>query len=224
VAQIVYLDQRGMGRSDPDNKSRWNLDQWAKDVHSFCEVLEIENPIVLGVSFGGMVAMKYASLFPDHPSKLILSSTTARSDLQLSRDMFTRLGGEEAGLAFLNFVEDSTNNFEDFQRLVLPLYNTTSGDPDASKRGIMTKAVLDHFSENIRPEMDLRSDLREIICPTLVLFGDSDPLTPPLQGDRIVRELVNAEVRHETINNAGHGPWRDRPTEVLAILRDFVAL
>ena len=63
-----------MSGSRPDH---WNLAQWAADVRAFCDALEIEKPIVLGVSFGGMVAMKYAASYPDHPSRLILVSTVA---------------------------------------------------------------------------------------------------------------------------------------------------
>jgi pimeloyl-ACP methyl ester carboxylesterase len=53
LAQIIYLDLRGNGRSDAGPKEAWNLCQWGDDVRGFCDVLEIERPIVLGVSFGG---------------------------------------------------------------------------------------------------------------------------------------------------------------------------
>ncbi len=53
VAQLVYLDHRGNGRSDRGDASTWNLDTWADDVKGFCDALEIEAPIMLGWSFGG---------------------------------------------------------------------------------------------------------------------------------------------------------------------------
>ena len=68
IAQVVYLDHRGNGRSDRGDRSKWNLPQWGDDVRSFCEALEIERPIVMGVSFGGMVAMSYATRHPEHPA------------------------------------------------------------------------------------------------------------------------------------------------------------
>ena len=71
VAQVVYLDHRGNGRSDRDSRERWNLDRWGDDVRAFCDALEIERPIVVGESFGGMVAMVYATRHPDHPAKLV---------------------------------------------------------------------------------------------------------------------------------------------------------
>jgi len=64
IAQIVYLDHRGNGRSDHGPKDLWNLSQWADDVKAFCDALEIKQPIVYGASFGGMVAMAYATRHP----------------------------------------------------------------------------------------------------------------------------------------------------------------
>jgi pimeloyl-ACP methyl ester carboxylesterase len=66
LPQVVYLDQRGVGRSDPSSVERWKLDQWADDIRAFCDALEIERPILMGQSFGGWVAMTYATRYPDH--------------------------------------------------------------------------------------------------------------------------------------------------------------
>jgi proline iminopeptidase len=56
IAQIVYIDHRGNGRSSGDDPKRWTLTQWADDVKGLCDTLGIEKPIVYGVSFGGFVA------------------------------------------------------------------------------------------------------------------------------------------------------------------------
>src|SRR5213594_1469826 len=52
VAQVVFLDHRGNGRSDPGPQEAWTLAQWGDDVRAFCELLGIAHPIVLGASFG----------------------------------------------------------------------------------------------------------------------------------------------------------------------------
>jgi pimeloyl-ACP methyl ester carboxylesterase len=85
IAQVVYLDHRGNGRSDAGPKEAWTLAQWGDDVRGFCDALGIEKPVVLGVSFGGVVAMSYATRHPDHPSKLILITTEAKGDSYLER-------------------------------------------------------------------------------------------------------------------------------------------
>jgi pimeloyl-ACP methyl ester carboxylesterase len=78
VTQVLYLDLRGNGRSDEGPANKWSLEQWAEDLHSFCETLSIEHPIVLGHSLGGIVAMVYATRYPDHPARLVLSSTSTQ--------------------------------------------------------------------------------------------------------------------------------------------------
>jgi pimeloyl-ACP methyl ester carboxylesterase len=85
VAQVIYLDHRGNGRSNAGPREAWTLAQWGDDMRAFCDVLGIEKPIVLGVSFGGMVALAYATRHPDHMSMLIVISTEAKGDTHLER-------------------------------------------------------------------------------------------------------------------------------------------
>src|SRR5712691_8758932 len=68
VAQLVFLDHRGQGRSDPSTPDRWNLDTWIDDLRGFCEALEIEHPVILGQSFGGVVALGAAIRDPELPA------------------------------------------------------------------------------------------------------------------------------------------------------------
>src|SRR5436190_10875745 len=108
VAQVIYLDHRGNGRSDAGPKEHWTLAQWGDDVRAFCGALGIEKPIVLGVSFGGMVAMAYATRHPEHPGKLILISAEAKGGSYPEKrvELFERFGGPEVGaLARRRFLE-----------------------------------------------------------------------------------------------------------------------
>ena len=67
VAQVVYLDVRGAGRSDRSTPEHWNLDTWADDLVGFCEALEIARPVVLGTAFGafaGRLGFESVRFFP----------------------------------------------------------------------------------------------------------------------------------------------------------------
>src|SRR3990172_1950370 len=94
IAQVVYIDPRGNGRSDRQPREalgpaphRWNLAQWGDDLFEFCRALEIEKPIVMGNSFGGFVAIAYATRHPEHAGKLILSSTAAQGQAHIERSI-----------------------------------------------------------------------------------------------------------------------------------------
>src|SRR3954471_23565674 len=99
VAQIIFLDHRGNGRSDDGPREGWNLAQWGDDIRAFCDALGIVDPIALGASFGGMVALSYATRHPEHPSKLVLISTAGAGGTHLEQrvKLFERFGGLEAG-------------------------------------------------------------------------------------------------------------------------------
>jgi proline iminopeptidase len=103
VAQIVYLDHRGSGRSDRGSSEYWKFDQWADDVSAFCDALDIQRPIVIGHSFGGGVAINYAIRHPNHPSKVVLSSPSLRSVGEACFATFERLGGAPARRAAIDF-------------------------------------------------------------------------------------------------------------------------
>src|SRR4030081_2399318 len=153
VAQIVYLDHRGNGRSEVGPRQSWNLAQWGDDVAAFCDALGIANPIVLGVSFGGMVALAYATRHPAHPSKLVLVSTAASGGEHLERRvaLFERFGGPETGaLARRRFLEvqgHDAASLDAWRRLAFPLYFRTPRGPDVSRRAVSRSEVLQWFTK-----------------------------------------------------------------------------
>ncbi len=231
VAQVIYLDHRGNGRSDAGPQEGWNLAQWGDDVRAFCDALGIVNPIVLGVSFGGMVAIAYATRHPEHPSKLILISTEAVGGSHRERRvaMFEKLGGPEVGaLARRRFLEVGAHEdkaaLETWLKVAFPLYTRTARDPNVPSRTVMRREVLQWFT---RPggemyRFDMLADLARIRCPTLVMGGEEDPMTTiECQAD-IAAALPAHLVRFERFAGCGHAVIPDARERALAIIRDFI--
>ena len=232
VTQIVYLDHRGNGRSEDGPKQGWNLAQWGDDVHAFCETLGIVDPIVLGASFGGMVALAYATRHPAHPSRLILLSTEAAGGSYPERrvELFERFGGPEVGaLARRRFLEGHGNpdqaSVAAWIRLAMPHYTRVPRDPDMARRAVSRPEVLQWFT---RPGGESRSfnffpDLHRIRCPTLVLGGEDDPMLPiECQAD-LAAALPEHLVQFERFANCGHGCIQDAPELTLAAIRSFIS-
>src|SRR5438874_11636394 len=221
VAQLVLLDHRGQGRSDGDDSAQWNLDRWVPDIVEFCEALELERPIVLGQSFGGVVALAVAARYPELPSKLIVSSSLARFRPDRAFPMFERLGGPEVrAVAERHFAELSDESAEEFIRVCLPVYNPTPMDPDVLARVRLKLEVGNHFFRNEGFTVDLFPELANIRCPTLVLGGELDPITPVADSEDIAAAIPNA--RLEIFDGAGHGVFRDQPEKAVAVIREFV--
>jgi len=229
VAQIIYLDHRGNGRSDWGAKDAWTLAQWGDDVVGFCAALGIERPIVLGTSFGGKVAMAYATRHPAHPTKLILITTEAAGGTHKERRvaLFEKLGGPEVGaLARRRLFEGHADAaaVADWLRLAFPLYTRTPRDPDTSQRVLANREVLSWFTgpggEDHR--FNLLADLARIVCPTLVMGGEDDPMTPiECQAD-IAAALPAQLVRFERFSACGHGVVPDAAERALALIRSFI--
>jgi len=231
VAQVIYLDQRGNGRSDAGPKESWTLAQWGDDVHAFCDALGIEKPIVLGVSFGGMVAMSYATRHPSHPAKLILITTEAKGDSYLERrvELFERLGGPEVGaLARRRFLEAKGQLNEAavaaWRKLAMPHYTRRSRG-EVMGRGIVRQDVNQWFTRPGEGEghwFDFFPDLHRIACPTLVMGGEDDPMTPIEAQIDIEAALPRHLVRFERFSDCGHTVITDQPERGLALIREFI--
>jgi len=230
VAQVIFLDHRGNGRSDPGPRDRWTLAQWADDVRAFCEALGIARPIVYGASFGGTVALAYATRHPAHPAKLVLVSTEAAGRTHLDRRvaLFERFGGPEVGaLARRRFVDDVTDasTLKDWLRLAFPLYTRTPRNPDVARRALRHAEVLRWFT---RPggedhTFNLLPALSRVQCPTLVLGGEEDPMTPIECQVDIAAALPAHLVRFERFAGCGHAVVPDAPERAMAVIRDFIA-
>ncbi len=224
VAQVVYLDHRGNGRSDRGDPADWRLDVWADDVRAFCDALGIEHPIVLGWSFGGMVAMAYAARHPDHPAKVILQSTAARMDIDRVTEAFRRVGGDEAADAARAFWSEgaSPEAGAAYVQICLPVYGANTPDPSTMGRSQMNVELLMDPGRVMR-EMNLLPGLAAVQCPTLVLAGEDDPICPIEAMEEIVDALPADLVRFERFPKAGHFLNLDDPDRFFGLVRDFIA-
>jgi pimeloyl-ACP methyl ester carboxylesterase len=232
VAQIIYLDHRGNGRSEDGPRAGWNLAQWGDDVVAFCEALGISSPIVLGASFGGMVALACATRHPAHPSKLVLISTEAAGDTHLDRRvaLFERFGGPEVGaLARRRFLEaDSPRDqasVDAWRKLAFPVYTRTPRDPHVGSRTVGRPEVGLHFFASPGGEshrFNMFPELHRIQCPTLILGGEDDPMHPIESQADIAAALPSDLVQFERFPGCGHAVVPDAPERAIAVIRDFI--
>ena len=223
VAQVVMYDHRGHGRSDWRTSDEWNLDTWADDIVRLCDALGIVKPIVLGNSFGGFVAQRYLGRHPDHPSKVVLSSTVARWDLGKVLAMFEQLGGDEARSAAESFWRHPTDEARAvYLRVCGPLYTQSPGNMFEAVEKIRNPQVFTFWNDGENKRFDLRADLAKATCPVLVLGGELDPVCPIAGSVEIVEHIPKHLVQFERFEQCGHGVFRDDPERAFEILRDFV--
>ena len=204
--QIVYYDHRGMGRSSKSNPSEWNLQQWADDLGELLDHLGLDEPLLLGQSFGGFVAQVYASQNPERLRGLVLSSTAARHVPAESADAFERLGGQAARKAAEDFFSQPEEKYwQVYLETCMPFYNQTVQDPAKNAGQILRPEVLFHSWQpgGGDKDMNLLDDLTHANVPAWVLTGQEDPITPPARSREIadcLPHLYNLDI----VPGAGH--------------------
>lgn len=226
VAQVVYMDLRGNGRSDWSAPGCWNLAQWADDIVAFCAALQIERPVVLGLSFGGLVAQTYAIRHPDHPAKLILMSTSAggdtgSEDAEPQSDIAVQL--REAARSF--FCDPGPEGFEYFLEFCMRISTRAPQQSDRITRAVKNAACFLHVNgrQSASAAPNLLPELKRVQCPTLILAGADDPFAPPSASEAIAAALPEGLARLEVIPNCGHGTFRDAPRITFDLIRHFLA-
>jgi pimeloyl-ACP methyl ester carboxylesterase len=220
VAQVVYVDLRGHGRSASADPATWSFEQCADDLAALVERLGIEAPVVLGHSMGGIVALLLGARHPDVPSALVLVGTMARFDLDRLVDGFRGAGGDRvAALARRDYGGDPVNDAE--WREVFAAFGPHVPDDDTLARRVQQLALADRGMRRLR-ELDVTHELDRITCPTQVVVGTLDAVTPVGAAQEIFDGLAPGVGRLEVLDGAGHFPWLDDVDAVTAAVTSFV--
>jgi pimeloyl-ACP methyl ester carboxylesterase len=229
VAQIVYLDQRGSGRSDTGSPATWNWQQWAHDVAAFCRTLDIPRPVLVGTSSGALVALKCAARHPDLVAGLILDSPLGvPTSLAETLEVFERRGGPLARDAAHRYLSGDTSDQATtaWKTHALPLYGDAAAQADMEKRRARARLnddVLTHFRSGACGPAEATGFLPAIACPTLILAGEHDPVVPAAATRRFAALFTNATTTLEILPGIGHGTFRQATQQAFTHVRNFIA-
>ena len=224
TAQVIYLDQRGSGRSDHADARTWTWTQWADDVAGFARVLGLGQVILVGSSSGGMVGLVCAARHPDLVAGLVLDSPLGTgSTLEESLDVFERRGGRQAREAAQRYLggDLSPAAAQAWQAYGLPLYGSGAGGDLTLRRARarINDAVQQHFRAGGCGPADASGFAPAITAPTLILAGADDPVAPAVGARRLAGTLGG---RLEILAGVGHGVFRQAPEPAFASLKSFV--
>jgi proline iminopeptidase len=138
--------------------------------------------------------------------------------------MMEALGGVRAREIAERFWTDPTpEGAAEYIAVCLPLYNPgETADWGASRRALLRTEVMFHFIKGEQRNLDLLGGLGHVRCPTLVLAGRHDPITPVACSEAILAALPPGLAELEVFEAAGHGVHRDEPERAEARLRAFL--
>jgi proline iminopeptidase len=230
--RLVTYDQRGGGRSRHDDDRAvigWR-DQVA-DVARVAAELRVEPLAMLGYSWGGLLAMLYATEAADGrvappPAKLALvdpAPITRDARLEFERELARRQASPAIAEA----------------RAELQRSGLRERDADAYRQRAFELSVAGYFADPARAadltpfrvmgrvqqsiwdslgDYDLTDALSRVHVPALVVHGRQDPI-PLASSEAAARALGTTCV---VIDNAGHVPYVEQPDELFALLRGFL--
>ena len=161
---------------------------------AWMEAVGLGEAYLVGHSMGGYVCLRLAAQRPEALRRLVL---VAPAGVPAGRSLFGHL------VPLLLAFRPASPSF-----LPVLVY-------DAMRTGPATlwRAARDLLAE------DVREDLRHIDAPTLLIWGERDPLVPPSIGDLLRREIAGSHLL--VLENAGHVPMFDRPQGFNAALLAF---
>lgn len=216
--RILCCDLRGCGRSDKP-EMEYTTHTFVGDLKYLLEMLNVRNPILIGWSIGGFVALAFAAVFPGIARKLVLVATTP---CLVQRADWAPAVPPEAARQLQNLL---TDDYAAGISAVCDLIFTESG-VDAEQRmvrEIMLQTPL-HVALSVLKNLsgdDLRPRLPGIKMPVTIICGEQDMLCPLGASEFLAREL-KADGLH-LIAGAGHAAFLTRPKEFNAVLGEAIA-
>ncbi len=231
---IVEMHPRGSGLSGPAADDAYLLPDYASDVEALRLHLGLDKPIVMGCSHGGMVAMQFASTYPEALSKLILVDTSAYfgeflSDIEGAVQEFKNEPWFEKSFAALKAEwageyqsdEDMARLWAEEMKFYFKKFDTRAEAYHQRTKDLPVRiAPLKTFNDKEAPTMDLRTQLKKISVPTLVIVGRHDFITNVAMAEEMVKHIPNA--RLEIFEDSGHFALVEEPEKFYRVIKQFM--
>lgn len=221
-ATVAY-DVRGHGLTGGSDEPAYTVNLFAEDLHALVTALDVDRPVLCGLSLGGMIALTYAANYPDRVAGLILADTFAPPILTRG-EWFLRRVAMNAVIPPVRLI-----GYERVERanvwLTERLHGGAAGDYRKIERLRETgpRMATDEFVKVIRAITRFHEsslDLAGITAPTLVLYGENDLPSIKRHAAELAARLPTVEV--ERIPGAGHASNLDDPEYFTAAVRGFL--
>lgn len=224
--RCIALDLRGHGDSEWSPVADYSLGACADDVEAFCGVLDIRRATLVGMSFGGRIALTIAARRAAFVRRLVtidIGPTTPDEELDRLQGFMTE-STEPGTLDEIIERVHAADPRRTPESLRLTVPRSLRQLPDGrwtwkfDPRRIPTtfdRAKRDRLAEALWREV------ARIGCPTLIVRGGLSTMFRDEDAERLARAIPGAT--WITVEGAGHAVQTDRPHELADIIRAFVA-
>jgi pimeloyl-ACP methyl ester carboxylesterase len=210
--RVISVDAPGFGESPLG--APYAIADLADDVAGLLDALDVPRAALLGMSMGGYTALAFAARHAGRLSALVLADTRAAADSPETR------AKREAALATVR--DKGGAAYLDGGALVPML---SGGAPEALRRHVRARAESRDDSliagiQALRDRPDRTSELEAIPCPTLVICGAEDPISPPAEMRGISERIRFAE--YVELPGAGHLAHLEAPESFMSAVTELL--
>ena len=222
--RVLYVDERGQGRSDRVDPASLSLEVFARDVDLLAESLELERFALLGHSFGAIISTWHAINLGTADAYVL--SGGGDSIEKLTADVAASLEAMgEAGVPIAQSWEDektvrTEEELHDLVRVQMPFQFAGKPPVGYGEDMIVTPDVLRHFSNAGYGDFDYTPDLGRVTRPTLVVVGEEDRTTTTRAASVLHEGIEGSELL--VIPGVGHMSFVEAQDAYLDAVRKFL--
>ncbi|WNJ17803.1 alpha/beta hydrolase [Pontibacter sp. G13] len=226
--QLIYLDQRASGKSAIGPAQQITVAQLVSDMEALRDTLGIDQWHVLGHSWGGFLGLQYAAAHPNAVESLILMNSLGVSTADKQQETAS-LGNRETAedsaetAKILQSAEMQSRSPRAFEQLFEVSFRkeffrrelADSLHIHLSDSFVMQqRAMLQGLGPELQ-EYDFSEMAAELQVPTLLIYGDHDPLME-ISGPKLA-ELI-PENEFVVLSECGHFPFIERPDTLMEVI------
>lgn len=213
--RIITYDHRGQGKSSVTD-SGYDMDQLYLDAVALIEILRLGKVHFAGLSMGGFVGLRLASRRPDLLHSLILMETSAQKEPSTFKysalvNIVRIFGVKIVTWPVINIMFGTK-----FLRNKVRIEEKKSWIKELQKNSkTIVKAV-----NGIITRKGVEGELKNILCPVLVLVGTQDKAAIPARAEFIHQHIPHSQLRY--IEGAGHSSSIEEPEQVNQCIEEFL--
>ncbi len=225
---VLLFDPRGCGKSVFEGDSNeFSLPNHILDLHALISALQLKKIILQGVSYGSIVSLGFAIDYPDLLSKLILiTCSPTHKFFEVAKKTLAERGNAEQKAMCEKYLWpgkfDAQSHAEYFTVMEsLYSYKAAHGHPQGTNPFKCNPAVINRGFQTEIDHFDFTSRLHAVNCPTLILAGKEDWITPLEFCEIIQRGITKSKLI--VFEKASHSLYYDVPEEYNRALINFIA-
>ena len=223
--RVLYVDERGQGRSERVDPARLSLEVFARDVDLLAEALGLDEFALYGHSFGAIIATWHATELGTAAAYVISGGGDESAELMKDVEASLEAMGEAGKAIAASWEDEQTVQTEEelleLSRTQMPFHFHGEPPPGYGGDTVGSPEVLRHFASAGYGDFDYRPKLAAVDKPTLVIVGEHDRTTTP-RAARVLHAGIPGS-KLVIVADAGHMSFVEQTEPYLARVREFLA-